>query len=180
MVPGDLLPATILTKLSDWSLAWDPQLNPTGMVISQNLDLEEAQLVRFQVQVMQRFLATQDYRQPSLLYIDEGHDFFGGNATARFGTIIQRNFRAGAEQGMSSLLGMQRPKTVNLQTLTESNILYLFHIKFTEDLKRLAEMGLTIRPEQVPEEESHRFLYGRSSRLYPKPFTLTGLHGKAA
>ena len=171
MVPGDILPAVVLSDVRDWKLAWDPDLNPSGIVIAQNLKAEEHELVRFQVACITQFFESQYYKQPSLLYIDEGHDFFGANSTARYGTAIQRCFRAGAEKGMASCLGIQRPKTVNLQTLTESNVCYLFHIKFREDLKRLGEMGMPPLSDSPP-AESHRFMFFRDDHLYPQPIRL--------
>src|SRR4029077_5472645 len=170
MVPGDVLDAAILSRPQDWRLAWDRELNPSGIVIVQNLDLKGRQKVRFQVAALEQFLSSQYWKEPSLMYVDEGHDFFGQNATAFYGTAIQECYRAGAEQGMSSLLGIQRPKTVNLQTLTECNLAYLFYIKFRTDLKRLGEMGMTV--EQTPEEESYRFLFFRDGKLYPKEVKL--------
>lgn len=171
MVPGDVLPAVVLSDVRDWSLAWDRELNPSGIVIAQNLTLDEGPLIRFQVECITRFFDSQYYKEPSLVYVDEGHDFFGANSTARYGTAIQRCFRAGAEKGMASCLGIQRPKTVNLQTLTESNVCYLFHIKFREDLKRLGEMGMPPLSDSPP-PESHRFLFFRDDHLYPKPIRL--------
>jgi hypothetical protein len=176
MVPGDTLPAAVLSRPQDWRLAWDRDLNPSGIVIAQNLSLTEGALVRFQVRMIERFLETQYWREPSLVYVDEGHDFFGANATARYGTSIQRCYRAGAEQGMASLLGIQRPKTVNLQTLTECNVAYLFHIKFREDLKRLAEMGMVV--DDSPPAESHRFRFFQDDKLHPKPIIIRLPKGK--
>jgi hypothetical protein len=170
MVKGDTLDAVILSRPQDWRLAWDRDLNPSGIVVVQNLDLKELQNVRFQVAMIERFFESQYWREPSLMYVDEGHDFFGANATARFGTAIQRCYRAGAEKGITSLLGIQRPRTVNLQTLTECNVAYLFHIKFREDLKRLREMGMVV--EDSPEAESHRFLFFKDDVLYHKELKL--------
>jgi hypothetical protein len=165
MVPGDTLNATLLTDIKHWDLAWDRTLNPSGIVIAQNLTLDEADNVRFQVEAATRYLDSQFYKQPSLIYVDEGHDFFGGNAMARYGTALQRCYRAGAEQGMSSLLGAQRPKTITMQTLTESNLLYLFRIKFAEDVKRLREMGAP--PDIQAPVKPHRFRFMRDDDLYP-------------
>lgn len=178
MVPGDELDAVVLSRPQDWPLAWDRQLNPSGIVIVQNLDLEGDAKVRFQVGMIKRFLATQFHRQPSLMYVDEGHDFYGPTGNAKFGTAIQECFRAGAEQGMSSLFGVQRPKTINMQILTESNICYLFHMKFTGDLKRLLEMGMEV--DETPEEGSHRFRFFRGGRLHPKELKLRKPERKAA
>jgi hypothetical protein len=172
MVPGDTLDAAILTRPQDWRLAWDEELNPSGLVIVQNFDLKGRANVRFQVAMLEKFLETQYWRQPSLMYVDEGHDFFGQNATAYFGTAIQECYRAGAEQGMASMLGIQRPKTVNLQTLTECNVCHLFYIKFVTDLKRLGEMGMYVDRDDMPKQFSHEFLYFRDGQLYPKRIKL--------
>jgi hypothetical protein len=170
MVPGDTLDAAILSRPQDWRLAWDRDLNPSGIVIVQNLDLSGPAKVRFQVGMIQKFLDTQYWRQPSLMYVDEGHDFYGPTGMAKYGSAIQECYRAGAEQGLSSLLGIQRPKTVNMQIMTEANLCYLFHIKFKADLKRLLEMGMAVN--ECPEEGSHRFLHFRDSKLYPKELKL--------
>ena len=61
--------------------------------------------------------------------------------------IVQRCFRAGGEKGLTSLIGVQRPKGINLQCLTETSYCACFRFNFADDMKRLAEMGW---PKDVP------------------------------
>jgi hypothetical protein len=172
-VKGDTLPGVILDNIKDWNLAWDRKINPHGIVIAQRLDLEEEDpaLIKWQVSIIRKFLATQKHDIPSLLVVDEGMDFFGPTGNALYSTVIQKCWRAGGEKGMSCLIGVQRPKTINLQMLTESNLLYLFHISFDSDLKRLQEMGL---PDYVESPtEKYEFLFMKDDRLYPRPLKLS-------
>jgi len=176
-VKGDTLDAVVLDNLRDWNLVWDADINPSGIVIAQRLDLEDGSpaLIGFMVAVMRKFFDTQWPKQPSLLFVDEGLDFFGPSGNAIQGNIIQRSVRAGGEKGMSTLIGLQRPKTVSMQVLTESNILYLFHLRYEQDIKRLYEMGF---PDGVWSPDAKRdFLFFKDNKLYPKPLRLN-LKGK--
>lgn len=170
---GDTLPGAVaLDSLKDWDLAWDPHNNRAGIVVSQRLDLasDSPEAIRFHVDVMRRFYDTQRPDQPSLLFVDEGMDFFGPTGNALHGNIIQRSFRGGGERGLSCLLGLQRPKTVSLQVLTESNVLFLFHLRFEEDTKRLWEMGF---PKNVPSPRSKYFFWWyKDDKLYPDKLKL--------
>lgn len=171
MVPGDVVDGVVLDNLKDWKLAWDPKLNPARTVVVQRLDLEsEDAVIRWMVEVMNTAFRTQKHDEPTLLYIDEGMDFFGPTGNARYGNIVQRCFRAGREKGMTTLLGLQRPKTVNIQTLTECNILYLFQIRFKQDMQRLKEMGV---PEEAqPPGSKHQFHFFREDTWYSRPMQI--------
>jgi hypothetical protein len=169
-VTGDTIRGVILSSPKDWELAWDKRLNPYQTVILQSPKLNEDAHVRFQVSQIARYFETQKAGMQSLLYVDEGMDFYGPTGNARYGNAIQRCFRAGAEKGMASLLGIQRPKTVNLQTLTEANVLYLFMLRFEADIKRLQEMGYP--PKETCPDTEHVFRYMRNGRLYPNLLTL--------
>lgn len=171
-VKGDTLNAVVLDNINDWNLAWDRSLNTTGIVIAQNLHLEEQALVQWQIGVIKRFFSTQRQDTPSLLVIDEGMDFFGPTGNALFSNIIQRCWRAGGEMGMSCLIGVQRPKTINLQMLTESDLLYLFHLAYDDDLKRLTEMGFPRGVSSPDEDAKGEFLFMKGGKLYPKPLKL--------
>ena len=71
---------------------------------------------------------------------------------------------------MATLLGTQRPKAINLQTLTEANVLYLFRLEYSEDVKRLVEMGW---PRDAPAPGvNHKFRYFRRPKLYPNKLIL--------
>ena len=167
-VKGDTLPAIVLTNLSDWDLAWERTWNDAGIVIAQRLDLETKALVLWQLQVIRKFFSTQQEKIPSLLVIDEGMDFFSSNGSAYFSNVIQRCWRAGGEKGMACLIGVQRPKGINLQMLTESQLLYLFHLAYDDDLKRLTEMGFPKGIDSPTADERHKFIFMRTGKVYPK------------
>lgn len=165
-VKGDKLPHSVVMTSSDqWSMAFDPNIN-NRLVIAQRNDLDHIQMIRWQVSLMEAFFKTQDARYPSLLYIDEGMDFYGGSGNSLYSPIIQRCVRAGREKGLASLIGAQRPKTINLQIITESNVLYLFALNFEQDVKRLQEMGFP--PDIPPPPDNHKFLYFRDGKVYSR------------
>lgn len=143
LAKGDTIPGSMqLSRASDWPLVWDRDTNPSQSVIVQRLRGSMADNIRFQVGFLERFFQTQDARRPSLVYLDEGMDFFTGSASARGGSdIVQRCFRAGRERNLSTLIGVQRPISINLQCLTETSWCALFRINFRNDVKRLWEMG---------------------------------------
>ena len=143
MSKGDTIRGSVaLTRVRDWGIVWDKDLNPSQTVVVQNLQLPDRVNVLFQTAAAEKFFKTQAASRPSMIYFDEGHDFFGSNASAR-GTsdIVQRCFRAGREKGLATLIGVQRPKGVNLQCLTETSWCAVFRINFTDDIRRLWEMG---------------------------------------
>lgn len=173
MVSGDEIDAVLLDESHQWKLAWDKGLNPSRVVIMQpdiNKHYDQGSEIARQVWAMREFFRTQNPRTPSLLYIDEGMDFFGPNGMAKEGDIIQRCFRAGREKGLCTLMAVQRPRAISLQALTESNILYLFAIAYQDDVKRLYEMGLP-KGVMAPEEDYY-FRLLRDRKLYPKLLTL--------
>jgi cyanate lyase len=168
-VPGDTLDAVVLNDINDFELAFDGRYNNRA-VIAQNLALEDDALIRWQVQVIRKYFNTQKARQPSLLYIDEGMDFFGPTGNGKYGNIVQRCVRAGREKNLATLIGVQRTKTINLQVLTECNVLYLFMLNYEEDVKRLHEMGFP-RNATCP-TDPYIFRFYRDRKLYPHGLTL--------
>lgn len=172
-VPGDTVRGVILDRVTDWNLVWDLDLNPWQTVIAQNPELDEDENVRWQVEAAALFLKSQRHTRKSLGYVDEGMDFYGPSGTSRYGNAIQRWFRVGRERGLASLLGAQRPKCINLQTLTEANKLYLFRLEYSDDVKRLTEMGYP-QGSDAPEDD-YKFQYldkKARPRLYPKQLIL--------
>ena len=141
-VKGDRIPgAMILSNPRDWAMVWDKDVNPSQTVIAQRLTGTQSANVAFQTWVSERFFETQDARRESLIYWDEGMDFFTVSGSARGSDIVQRCYRAGRELNLTSMIGVQRPKGINLQCLTETSYCALFRINFTGDVKRLWEMG---------------------------------------
>jgi hypothetical protein len=175
-VKGDAISgAMIVSRPQDWSIVWDRDVNPSQTVIAQRLTGSQSANVAFQTWVSERFLETQDARRESLIYWDEGMDFFTTSGSARNSDVVQRCYRAGRELNLTSLIGVQRPKGINLQCLTETSYCALFRINFQADVKRLWEMGWP--PMVVPPtyQEPHAFRLWRDSvpgaplyRLTPK------------
>lgn len=173
-VVGDTVRESVLLRTdADWSLAWDPDVS-SRIVVAQRSDIDnDAALLAWHSRLIQRFFTSQRPDEPSLLVIDEGMDFFGSSGNSVTGRPIARCYRSGREKGMVSLIGVQRPKCINLQCLTESNVLYLFGIDFDDDVARLREMGLP-KGVTAPEEDTvFRFMRGR--KLYPSPIRLKGV-----
>jgi energy-coupling factor transporter ATP-binding protein EcfA2 len=140
---GDTIPGSVsLTRAMDWPIVWSRDANPTQTVIAQRINGTHKANMAFQVGCAEAFFRSQSFKRPSLIYFDEGMDFFTASASAVAGSdIVQRCFRAGREKGLASLIGMQRPVGLNKQTLTELNYCALFRINNTEDVKRMLEMG---------------------------------------
>jgi hypothetical protein len=161
--------ACLLDDLSNFDIAFDSSTQ-NGMVVSQRLDLSPSQHVAWQTAVINKFYQTQDAKKVGLVYIDECMDFFGSTGNARYSDIVQKVVRAGREKNIASLLAVQRPKTINVQVMSECNLLYLFRINFSEDVKRLWEMGF---PHDVmPPSEDFIFRFFRDRKVFPYPVKL--------
>lgn len=170
MAQGDTIPGSVaISTMTDWPIVWDKDANPSQSVIVQRVNGSHAMNVRFQVAFAERFFATQQAKRPSLLYLDEGMDFFSTSATARGGSdIVQRCFRAGRERGLATMIGVQRPISINLQCLTETNYCALFRINYVNDVKRLWEMGWPKDTAPPDYEQRHCFrLWREGSRHAP-------------
>lgn len=59
--------------------------------------------------------------------------------------------RAGGERGFSGLFGAQRPRGIPVQLSDELTILYLFYLRYEQDMKYLWEMGIP-RDLEPPKE----------------------------
>jgi hypothetical protein len=139
---GDVIPGSVsISRIQDWALVWDKDMHPTQTVIAQRVNGSQRANVAFQIAATEKFFGSQRATRPSLVYWDEGMDFFTVSGSAYGSDIVQRCFRAGREKNLTSLIGVQRPKGINLQCLTETNWCALFRINYTDDVKRLWEMG---------------------------------------
>lgn len=69
-------------------------------------------------------------------------------------------------------MGVQRPKGINIQMLTESDLLYLFHLAYDTDLRRLTEMGFPRNLSSPDEDQKYKFIFMRGGKVYPKLVTL--------
>jgi len=149
-IKGDTLDACLLDDWANFDAAFDP--------------------VAWQTAIIERFYRTQSGKRPGLIFIDECMDFFGPTGNGRYSDIVQKLVRAGREKGIASLLAAQRSKTINIQVLSECNVLYLFRLNFVKDVERLYEMGF---PHDVlPPTEDRIFRVFRDRKMYPHPVTL--------
>jgi hypothetical protein len=168
-IKGDTLDACLLDDWANFDAAFDPYTQ-NGMVVSQRLDLNASMAVAWQTAIIERFYRTQSGKRPGLIFIDECMDFFGPTGNGRYSDIVQKLVRAGREKGIASLLAAQRSKTINIQVLSECNVLYLFRLNFVKDVERLYEMGF---PHDVlPPTEDRIFRVFRDRKMYPHPVTL--------
>lgn len=158
MAKGDLLPGSMaLERPQDWSLVWDRHVNPSQIVVVQNLQATQRANVIFQTWCAERFFRTQDAHRPSLIYFDEGMDFFNTNASAKGSSdIVQRCYRAGREMNLCTLFGTQRPKGINPQIMSECNYLALFALDNRSDVRHLHDYGWprTILPPTMHDPEA--------------------------
>lgn len=159
MAKGDTIEGSIsCARLQDWSLAWDKDNNPSQTVIFQRIDAEQEDNIRYQIACANLLFRTQNANRPTLAYFDEGMDFFNATSGAKGGSdVIQRMCRSGGERNLATLIGMQRPKGINIQTLSEMSKAYVFRLLFEEDYKRLLDMGWP--PNASPPEAAHVFRF---------------------
>lgn len=161
MTKGDTIAESMaIDRLDDWDLVWDKDVNPSQVVVVQRIGsrrhpITQRENIVFQVECAERFFHTQDARRPSLIYFDEGMDFFYSSAAARGGSdIVQRCYRAGREMGLATMASFQRPIGINQQTLTEMNYCALFDLDNRKDVRRLWDMGW---PANVPAPHTETF-----------------------
>jgi hypothetical protein len=154
--PGPTVPASYRMDIhseNPLSGYWKPD-DPCRIVIAQTAEeTERARLLEIANQWFQQRKRGAD----RLLIVDELLDFYHGNGvciSSRCNAPLKVN-RAGGERGFSGLYGAQRPKGIPVQITEELSILYLFHLRFEQDMKYLWENGV---PTSVyPPDEKHAF-----------------------
>lgn len=169
-VRGDTIPgAMVVSDPEDWSIAWDRDVNPSQTVIVQRLVGSMMANLAMQVHLAEEFFRSQRAKTPSLIYFDEGMDFFTTWGSARGTDIVQRCFRAGRERNLASMIGVQRPKGINPQCLTETSYCALFRINYREDVKRLIDMGWPREAEPPTYEDEYAFRLWRAAKSAAAP-----------
>lgn len=166
----------------DFSQYWKPKDRCRTVVLQTDKDEERPRLLDLSNTWFEK-------RKPNadrLLRCNELLDFYYGNGVC----ISSRNnvplkvARAGGERGFSSLNEAQRPKGIPTQITEELSILYLFHLRFEDDMKYLWQNGV---PRDIyPPDDLYAFRTiriepgGRANnlglfRLTPKPEYLAQL-----
>jgi len=100
------------------------------------------------------FYGSYSDKTPRLIMIDELADFF---EVRRSGGIFHQAARSGRELGIGMLAGSQRPSYIPTVVMTESDRLYLFNLDYSEDMKKVHQMGV---PKDVAAPSvDHSFFY---------------------
>jgi hypothetical protein len=103
-------------------------------------------------------------KTPRLIMIDELADFF---EVRKAGGIFHQAARSGRELGIALLAGSQRPSYIPTVVMTESDRLYLFHLDYTEDMKKVHQMGV---PKDIaPPTVDHSFFYWNKFKRFEAP-----------
>lgn len=167
-VDGDSIPGSVAIHAA--GELRDRRLVKSRCVIFQSMHPSGEQVPAYEDQAAA--LADMTFRQshpgqPTLLYVDETYDLAHGSAGIVDRRLL-RTVRAGRERNMAVLMGAQRPRSIPLPILTESNRLYVFNLEFDEDIKYLQKHGAQLRA--VP--SGHEFVLaergagGRREGLY--------------
>lgn len=125
--------------------------DPCRIVILQTSDETERHRL---LEISNSWFQTRKPNADRLFIVDELLDFYHGNGVCispRANVPLKVN-RAGGERGFSGLYGAQRPKGIPVQITEELSLLYLFHLRFEQDLRYLYENGVptSVRP---PDED---------------------------
>lgn len=95
-----------------------------------------------------------------MLVCDELLDLYHRNSLSlsyKYDTPL-KVVRAGGERGFSGLYGAQRPKGIPPQITDELSILYLFYLRYEDDVKYLWQMGIP-RDVTPPREEEGDYAF---------------------
>lgn len=116
------------------------------------------------------------HEPPRLIWVNELADFF---EVQKLGGIFWLLPRSGGELNISFLGETQRPAYIPKTVMTESGRIYVFQLDYSEDIKRLYEVGFP-RDVELPDVDHEFLLYDkyrpRGQRLVGK-FKLGGIHG---
>lgn len=88
---------------------------------------------------------------PRLVLVDELADFF---KYRNYGDIFQRIARNGRERDCGLICGSQRPRKVPVEVMTEMGRLYMFNLRYAEDIKHIKQFGI---PDGVQLPVGHTF-----------------------
>jgi hypothetical protein len=114
--------------------------------------------------VAQTFYSSYSDKDPRLIVVDELADFF---EIRRMGGIFWQTARSGGELNVGLLAGSQRPNYIPNVVLTEADRLYLFTLDYTEDLKKVSQMGVP-KEVEVPAGD-HVFYYWNKFEKHNAP-----------
>ena len=104
-------------------------------------------------------------RLPRLILVDELADFFEVRKSG--GGIFWQTARSGRELNVALRAGSQRPSYIPNVVMTEADRLYLFTLDYSEDMKKVYQMGVP-KTVSVPQVE-HSFFYWDKFKRFDAP-----------
>jgi hypothetical protein len=100
------------------------------------------------LEIARKYLNINPKRRERLLWVNEGMDFYGRTSMSvdPRNDVILDCARAGGERGFGLLFEAHRPKGIPPMLNTLTSHVYLFHLRFSGDMRYLYDMG-------IPEED---------------------------
>lgn len=135
---------------------WKPD-DPCRIAIVQTA--EEAERPRL-LEIANTWFQTRKRGADRMLIVDELLDFYSWNGVCispRNNVPLKVN-RAGGERGFGGLYGAQRPKGIPTQITEELSLLYLFHLRFSQDMRYLYENGVPTNIKPPDEDYAFRLI----------------------
>lgn len=153
--PGPVIPGSVLANIHADSPLANQWRDRCRTVILQSGETHERARI---LQIADNWFKTRIPNADRMLVVDELLDFYHPNGLCihpRCNVPLKIN-RAGGERGFSGLYGAQRPKGIPIQISEELSILYLFHLRYENDMRFLWDMGV---PREItpPKEENWAF-----------------------
>jgi hypothetical protein len=151
---GPVIPGSIRIDLdSDNPLRnlWRPN-DPCRVAV---LQTEDSALRPRLLQIANQWFEEKIPNADRMLAVDEVMDLYHQNGVSiapRYNAPL-KVVRAGGERGFSGLMGAQRPRGIPVQMSDEFTILYLFHLRYYQDMKYLWELGVPRDIEPPAEKE---------------------------
>lgn len=123
--------------------------NPGELVVLQSGDARDR--IRM-LQIARKFIQINPKRRERLLWINEGMDFYQRTSMGIVANndVILDAARAGGERGIGILFEAHRPKGIPPLLNTLTSRVYLFHLRFWNDMRYLYDMGIP-EEEEMPE-----------------------------
>jgi hypothetical protein len=115
--------------------------DPCRIIIAQTSEETERHKL---LEIANRWFQTRKPSADRMLVVDELMDFYhvNGGSISPSNNVPLKVARAGGERGFSALFAAQRPRGIPVQITEELSLLYLFHLRFEQDMKYLWENGV--------------------------------------
>jgi len=143
----------------DMSMYWKPKDPCRTVILQTDRDMERARLLEL---ADQQWFEKRKKGADRVLRCNELLDFYYGNGVCISSrhNVMLKVYRAGGERGFSGINESQRARGFPLQLVEEATDIFLFHLKYEDDMKFLWQNGVpktTFPPKAESEDELHSF-----------------------